>query len=77
MVSHAQLHRKRRRINIPSFPLTRGGTLFRNTLVGIEAVAEVLAVFVRGVVGKHLAARGALEGLEASLALDGLGSNVL
>jgi hypothetical protein len=77
VVSHAQLHRKRRQIYISSFPLAPGGILFCNTLVGIEAVAEVLAVLVRGVVGKHLAARGALEGLEASLALDGLGSNVL
>jgi len=44
--------------------------LFRNAVVGVEAVGEGLAVLVIGVVGQHLAAGGALEGLETSLALD-------
>jgi hypothetical protein len=51
--------------------------LFRNTVVGVKAVGELLAVLVRGVVGKHLLAGGALEGLEAGFALDGLGRGVL
>ena len=50
---------------------------FRYTVVGIEAVREVLAVLIRGVFHKHLAVRGALEGLEAGLALDRLGSRIL
>jgi hypothetical protein len=51
--------------------------LFGNTFVGVEAVAKVLGVLIRGVVGEHLAACGALEGLEARLALDGLRGRVL
>ena len=51
--------------------------LFRNTVVGVEAVSELLAVLVRGVFGEHLTVCGALEGLEAGLALDGLGGGVL
>ena len=51
--------------------------LFRNTVVGVEAVDKLLAVLVRGVLGEELAVRSALERLEASLALDGLGSGVL
>jgi hypothetical protein len=46
------------------------GGLFHSALVGVEAVLELLAVLVACVVGKHLAARGALEGLEAGFALD-------
>jgi hypothetical protein len=44
--------------------------LFGNTVLGVEAVLEVLAVLVRGVIGEHLAVRRALERLEARLALD-------
>jgi hypothetical protein len=51
--------------------------LFYNTLVFVEADSKVLAVLVGCVVGKHLTARGALECLEAGLALDGLGGSVL
>jgi hypothetical protein len=51
--------------------------LFRNTILGVEAVGELLAVLVRGVLGEKLAVCGALEGLEARLALDGLGCGVL
>lgn len=47
--------------------------LFRNTVFGVEAVGELLAVLVCGVFGEQLAVCGALEGLEAGLALDGLG----
>jgi hypothetical protein len=55
----------------------RSEDLFHNTLVLVEADSEVLAVLVGCVVGKHLATRGALEGLEAGLALDRLGGSVL
>lgn len=48
-----------------------------NTISGLEAVLKVLRVLVCGVLAEHLAVGGALEGLEASLALDGLGSGVL
>ena len=58
-------------------PVRIAGRLFRSALVGIEAVLELLAVLVARVVGKHLAARGALEGLEASFTLDGLRGSVL
>lgn len=51
--------------------------LFSNAVVGIEAVSKLLAVLVRGVFGEQLAVCGALEGLEAGLALDGLGGSVL
>lgn len=34
-------------------------------------------MLVGSVVGQHLAARGALEGLEAGFALDGLGGGIL
>lgn len=51
--------------------------LFRNTILGVEAVGKLLAVLVRGVFGEQLTVRGALEGLEARLALDGLGCGVL
>lgn len=51
--------------------------LFRNTVVGVEAVGELLAVLVRGVFGEQLAVCSALEGLEAGLALDALGGGVL
>jgi len=57
--------------------LVRHPRLFRNTVVGVEAVSELLAVLVRSVFGKELAVSGALEGLEAGLALDGLGGGVL
>jgi hypothetical protein len=53
------------------------GRLFRNTLVGVEAVGELLAVLVRSVVRKHLLAGGALESLEARLALDALRRDIL
>jgi hypothetical protein len=51
--------------------------LFRNTVVGVEAVIKLLAVLVRGVFGEQLAVCGALKGLEAGLALDSLGGGVL
>lgn len=51
--------------------------LFGNTVLGLEAVHELLAVLVRGVLGEKLAVCGALKGLEAGLALDGLGGGVL
>jgi hypothetical protein len=51
--------------------------LFLNTILGFEAVCELLAVLVRGVFGEDLAVGGALEGLEARLALDGLGGSIL
>lgn len=53
------------------------GSSFGNTIVRIEAVAEVLAVLVRGMIGQHLLAGGALEGLEAGLALDCLRGGIL
>jgi hypothetical protein len=53
------------------------GQLLCDTLVSVEAVLELFAVLVGGVVGEHLAARGALKGLEARLALDRLGGDVL
>jgi len=34
-------------------------------------------VFIRGVLGKHVAVGGALEGLKAGLALDGKGGHIL
>lgn len=55
----------------------RGGRLFRDTFVGVEAVGKLLAVLVRSMVRKHLLAGGALEGLEARLALDALRRDVL
>jgi hypothetical protein len=51
--------------------------LFRNTIGLVEAVGELLAVLVRGVFDEELAVGGALESLEAGLALDGLGGGVL
>jgi hypothetical protein len=56
----------------PARSLFRGGPL-----VGVETVLELLAVLVARVVGKHFAACGALEGLEASFALDCLRGGVL
>lgn len=58
-------------------PPRLGARLFGHTLALVEAVAEVLAVLVGGVVCQHLLARGALEGLKARLALDGLRRGVL
>lgn len=60
-------------------PASPGRTLrlFRNTVGGVEAVLKLLAVLVRGVFGEELAVCGALKGLEARLALDGLGGGVL
>lgn len=55
----------------------RDGALFRNAVGGFEAVLEVLGVLVAGVFGEHLARGGALEGLEARLALDAKGRDVL
>ena len=69
VVSHAQTNCKRRPV---AFEYLLG-----DALVSVEAVAKVLAVLIRGVVGEHLAAGGALEGLEAGFALDGLGGCVL
>lgn len=54
-----------------------GGCLFRDTLVGVEAVGELLAVLVRSVLRKQFLAGGALERLEARLALDGLRRGIL
>ena len=34
-------------------------------------------MFIRGVLGKHVAVGGALEGLKAGLALDGKGGHIL
>lgn len=51
--------------------------LFRDTVVGTEAVGEGLAVLVGGVLLEHLASHGALERLEALLALDGEGGGIL
>ena len=51
--------------------------LFRHTVVGVEAVNKLFAVLVCGMFGKELAVCGALKGLEAGLALDGLGGGVL
>jgi len=48
-----------------------------NAVGSLEAVLESLAVLIRGVLDKQLAVRGALEGLEARLALDALGRDVL
>lgn len=57
--------------------LTTRGVSPSNAVVGIEAVLEILAVLVGGVLGQHLAAGGALERLEACLALDGEGGGIL
>jgi hypothetical protein len=54
-----------------------GSRLFRLTLALVEAIRKLLAVLVAGMVCQHLLARGALERLEASFALDGLGRGVL
>lgn len=51
--------------------------LFCNTISLVETVGELFAVLVRGVFGEQLAVGGALEGLEASLALNGLSGRVL
>lgn len=51
--------------------------LFRDAIVGVEAIGELLAVLIRRVVGQHLLARGPLEGLEAGFALDGLRGGIL
>lgn len=51
--------------------------LFHNSLAFVEAISKLLVVLVRGVIGQHLLARGALEGLEAGFALDGLCGGVL
>jgi len=48
-----------------------------DALVLIKAHAEILAMLVARMVRQHLAARGALECLEAGFALDGLGGGVL
>jgi hypothetical protein len=50
---------------------------FRDAVLGVEAVRKCLAVFICGVLGKHVAVGGALEGLKAGLALDGKGGHVL
>jgi hypothetical protein len=55
----------------------RGGRLFRDTVIGLEAVGEGFAVLIRGVFCEQVAVGGALEGLEARLALDRLGGSVL
>jgi hypothetical protein len=48
-----------------------------NAVLSLEALLERLGVLVRSVLSEHLATRGALEGLEARLALDGEGRRVL
>jgi hypothetical protein len=73
---------KRKRLShalsvVPSSTHASARRLFGDTVFGVEAVLEVLAVLVRGVVGEHLAAGCALERLEARLALDRLGGGVL
>lgn len=56
---------------------TEAVKLFDNAIIGVEAVLEALGVLVGGVLGQHLAGCGALEGLEACLALDGEGGGIL
>ena len=78
VVSHARVNSKLCHIVRLRHALARkSDRLFHNTLVGVEADVELLAVLVGSVIGKHLAARGALERLEAGFALDGLGVGVL
>ena len=78
VVSHARVNSKLCRLVRCLHVLARKcDRLFHNTLVGVEADVELLAVLVGCVIGKHLAARGALECLEAGFALDGLGGGVL
>jgi hypothetical protein len=48
-----------------------------NTVFGLEALLEGFGVLICSVLGKHLATCGALEGLEARLALDAKGGGVL
>jgi hypothetical protein len=51
--------------------------LFRNPIIRIKAIGELLAVLIRRMVRQHLLAGRALEGLEAGFALDGLGGGIL
>jgi hypothetical protein len=51
--------------------------LFGGAVGRLETVGKLLAVLVGGVVGQQLLARGALEGLEAGFALDGLRRGIL
>lgn len=51
--------------------------LLDDTVLGVEAVLKVFGVLVGGVLGEQLARGGALEGLEARLALYGLCVGVL
>ena len=51
--------------------------LLRHAIVAVETVGEGLVVLVGSVLAQHLLAGGALEVLEAGLALDGLGGEVL
>lgn len=76
MVSHAIKSRPRRLFEC----MSRAGNialLLNDTVFGVEAVLEVLGVLVGGVLDEQLARGGALEGLEARLALDGLCAGVL
>jgi hypothetical protein len=75
VVSHACINRKLGRV--ARALASKARSLFYNALIRVEADGKVLAVLVRGVVGKHLSAGCALESLEAGFALDGLGSGVL
>ena len=77
MVSHALVILQTPSHVIPQKPLSLVGSislhLFRNTIVSVKAVLELLAVLVRGVFGEQFAVCGALEGLEACFAFNGLG----
>lgn len=76
VVSHARRPRWFRHVRITiviSPPSASPG----NAVFGIEALLESFAVLVRGMLAEHLAAGGALEGLEARLALDGEGGGIL
>ena len=79
MVSHALIISQTPSYAAPqiSHSASSGHPVCAYFVVGVEAIGKLLAVLVRGVFGKHLAVCGALEGLEASLALDGLSGRVL
>jgi hypothetical protein len=79
---HRRRRRRRRRpwylyLSLTETQPRSPGILFRSTVGSLKAVGELLAMLVGSVVRKQLLARGALEGLEAGFALDGLGRGVL
>lgn len=78
VVSHARVNSKLCRIVRGRCALARKpDRLFHNAFIRVEADIELLAVLVGCVIGKHLAACGALERLEAGFAFDGLSGGVL